>query len=330
MTYALSSMSMAPALGKMVVLGLLTSRVQSFSTFRSKSLIKLASRAASTSVAAASSVDNAFDGFSHKVAFCFPGQGAQYVGMCKDVVETVPKAAELFDEASKILGYDLLDRCINGPADVLDTTAVSQPAIFVASMAAVEKFRLENGDDATNDATVAMGLSLGEYSALCYAGAISFEDGVRITKVRGEAMQAASELVDSGMVSVIGLDKAKVGEICQAASERSGKQVQVANFLCNGNYAVSGDASACEVVEEIAKPDFGARMTVRLAVAGAFHTNFMASAVEPLEKILETVEVKAPRIPVISNVDAKAHSDPGNVYPSCLLRKYAFEFMLWL
>jgi [acyl-carrier-protein] S-malonyltransferase len=194
-------------------------------------------------------------------------------------------------------------------------------------MAAVEKFRLENGDDATNDATVAMGLSLGEYSALCYAGAISFEDGVRITKVRGEAMQAASELVDSGMVSVIGLDKAKVGEICQAASERSGKQVQVANFLCNGNYAVSGDASACEVVEEIAKPDFGARMTVRLAVAGAFHTNFMASAVEPLEKILETVEVKAPRIPVISNVDAKAHSDPGTI--KALLAKQVTAPVLW-
>lgn len=259
----------------------------------------------------AGSGDNAFDDFSHEVAFCFPGQGAQYVGMCKDVVEAVPKAAELFETASSILGYDLLDRCVNGPAEVLDTTAVSQPAIFVASMAAVEKLRQEEGDDAVGEATVTMGLSLGEYSALCYAGAISFEDGVRITKARGEAMQAASELTDSSMVSVIGLDSTTVEELCAVATEISGKKVQIANFLCSGNYAVSGDTSACEVVEKIAKSDFGARMTVRLAVAGAFHTDFMAPAVDTLKGVLETVEIKPPRIPVISNVNSAAHSDPS-------------------
>lgn len=204
----------------------------------------------------------------------------------------------------------MLDRCVNGPAEVLDTTAVSQPAIFVASMAAVEKLRQEGGDDVVNEATVAMGLSLGEYSALCYAGALSFEDGVRITKARGEAMQAASELTDSSMVSVIGLDSAKVEDLCEAAAKASGKKVKIANFLCNGNYAVSGDTAACEAVEEIAKPDFGARMTVRLAVAGAFHTDFMAPAVDALKEVLDTVEIKTPRIPVVSNVDAAAHSDP--------------------
>jgi [acyl-carrier-protein] S-malonyltransferase len=158
-----------------------------------------------------------------------------------------------------------------------------------------------------------MGLSLGEYSALCFADAISFADGVKITKARGEAMQAASDAVDSGMVSVIGLDKDKVAELCKMASEKSGEKIQIANFLCPGNYAVSGASAACDAVNELAKPEFKARMTVKLAVAGAFHTDFMAPAVAALEEVLAGVEIKKPRIPVISNVDAKPHSDPDTI-----------------
>merc|ERR1712176_642421 len=134
-----------------------------------------------------------------------------------------------------------------------------------------------------------------------------------ITKARGEAMQAASDAVNSGMVSVIGLSSEKVSEICEAASEKSGESVRIANYLCNGNYAVSGSTKACDVVAEIAKPEFKARMTVKLAVAGAFHTDFMAPAVSSLEKVLANVEIKKPRIPVISNVDAKPHSDPETI-----------------
>ncbi|KAL7580114.1 hypothetical protein ACA910_012874 [Epithemia clementina (nom. ined.)] len=257
-----------------------------------------------------SASDNDFDGFSSKVAFMFPGQGAQFVGMCSDVVKEVPKAKELFDEASEILGYDLLQVCTEGPKEKLDSTVISQPAIFVASMAAVEKLRQESGQEAVDAATCAMGLSLGEYSALCFAGALSFADGVKITKVRGEAMQAASDAVNTGMVSVIGLSKEKVAELCEMASEKSGEKIQIANFLCNGNYAVSGTTAACAAVGELAKPEFKARMTVKLAVAGAFHTEFMAPAVSALEEVLAGVELKKPRIPVISNVDAKPHSDP--------------------
>ena len=257
--------------------------------------------------------DNDFDDFQATTAFMFPGQGAQYVGMCAELVKQVPKAKELFDEASEILGYDLLQVCVDGPKEKLDSTVVSQPAIFVASMAAVEKLRQEAGQDAIDAATCAMGLSLGEYSALCFADAISFADGVKITKARGEAMQSASDAVDSGMVSVIGLDKEKVAELCAAASEKSGKTIQIANFLCSGNYAVSGATEACAVVSEIAKPEFKARMTVKLAVAGAFHTDFMKPAVSALEEVLAGVEIKKPRIPVISNVDAKPHSDPATI-----------------
>ncbi|CAB1102135.1 unnamed protein product [Ectocarpus sp. CCAP 1310/34] len=255
--------------------------------------------------------DTDFAEYNSKVTFMFPGQGAQYMGMAAGICDEVPKAKELFEKASTILGYDLLDKCKNGPKNVLDSTEVSQPAIFVCSMAAVEKLRLDEGDEALDAATCAMGLSLGEYSALCFAGALSFEDGVRVTKARGEAMQAASDATDGSMVSVIGLKSDKVQEICDAAAKESGEPVQVANFLCNGNYAVSGSSKACDVVEQIAKPDFKARMTVRLAVAGAFHTDFMEAAVDKLGAVLDSIEVKKPRIPVVSNVDAEPHSDPA-------------------
>lgn len=271
-------------------------------------------RLAFSTVAPEQAADTDFDQtLNTKVSFMFPGQGAQFVGMCGDVVEQVPKAKELFDTASEILGYDLLQVCTEGPKEKLDSTVVSQPAIFVASMAAVEKLRQEEGQEALDAATCAMGLSLGEYSALCFADAISFEDGVKITKARGEAMQAASDAVETGMVSVIGLKREKVKELCEAAAEKSGEDIQIANYLCNGNYAVSGSLKACDTVAEIAKPDFKARMTIKLAVAGAFHTEFMKPAVEALESVLAGVEIKKPRIPVISNVDAKAHSDPASI-----------------
>lgn len=271
--------------------------------------------------------DSDFDDFSSKVTFMFPGQGAQFIGMCQDVCKNVPAAEALFEEASEILGYDLLEVCTAGPKEKLDSTVVSQPAIFVASMAAVEKLRHEQGQEAVDASTCAMGLSLGEYSALCFADAISFSDGVKVTKARGEAMQAASDAIDTGMVSVIGLSKDKIQELCVSASEKSGERIQIANMLCNGNYAVSGHMKACDTVAEIAKPEFKARMTVKLAVAGAFHTDFMAPAVESLKEVLDGVEIKKPRIPVISNVDASPHSDPDII--KALLAKQVTAPVLW-
>ena len=247
----------------------------------------------------------------YKVAFMFPGQGAQTVGMAANICNEVPAAKALFDQASAILGYDLLQKCINGPKEELDSTAVAQTAIFVTSMACVEKLRQEN-PEAIDSCTVAMGLSLGEYSALCFAGAFSFEDGVRLTKARGEAMQAAADADKSGMVAVIGLDVAAVEKICEEARAKSGKPVTIANYLVDGNYAVSGAMEACEAVKEIAAAS-GARMAVPLAVAGAFHTSYMEPAVEPLRKALAAVDIKPPRIPVVSNVDALPHSDPQEI-----------------
>lgn len=248
---------------------------------------------------------------SFKSAFMFPGQGAQTVGMAGALCEEVPAAKELFDKASAILGYDLLDKCVNGPKEDLDTTAIAQPAIFVASFAALEKLKIEN-PEAIESCTVAMGLSLGEYTALCFAGAFSFEDGVKLTKARGEAMQAAADASESGMVAIIGLDAATVDEVCKAASEKSGKPINIANYLVDGNYAISGASEACAAAKEIA-PEMGARMAVSLAVAGAFHTSFMDPAVNPLKAALDKVNIQPTRLPVLSNVDAKAHTDAASI-----------------
>lgn len=216
-----------------------------------------------------------------------------------------------FERTPLHAGYDLLDVCVNGPAERLNLTEVSQPAIYVASLAALEKMKsTPEGAAAVDEVDVCAGLSLGEYTALTFAGAISFEDGVKLVKLRGESMQAAADATPSGMASVIGLDAEKVGEVCKAASEQTGGEpVQIANFLCTGNYAVSGSLPAIDKVAEIAKPQFKARLVVKLAVAGAFHTDYMQPAADALKAGLKDTPIFEPRIPVISNVNAEPHGE---------------------
>ncbi len=244
-----------------------------------------------------------------KIAFLFPGQGAQYVGMAQQLCDALPAAKKLFDDATAILGYDLLDICAKGPKEKLDSTAVSQPAIYVASLAALESLRAKE-PNVEADCSATAGLSLGEYTALTFAGVLSFEDGLRLVKTRGEAMQAASNATSSGMVSVLGLDLAKTENLC--AKARSMGTMQVANHLCPGNIVVSGTAAACAEVEKLA-PEMGAMKTIRLAVAGAFHTDIMKPADQTLATALDKATLKPARIPVWSNVDAKPHTDPAEI-----------------
>lgn len=289
----------------------------------------LAVRAQSASVATqAPAADTKFADYKPTVAAFFPGQGAQAVGMAKELVAEVPKAKEMFDKASEILGYDLLKLCVEGPKDKLDSTVISQPAIYVASLAAVEKLRATEGQAAIDAIDVACGLSLGEYTALAFAGAFSFEDGLRLVKLRGEVMQAAADAQPSGMASVIGLDSEKVAELCAAATAEVGadKAVKIANYLCPGNYAVSGSKEGCAAVEKLGK-SFKARMVVKLAVAGAFHTEYMQPAVAQLQAALDATEIKTPRIPVISNVDAAPHSDPATI--KSILARQVTSPVLW-
>jgi [acyl-carrier-protein] S-malonyltransferase len=244
-----------------------------------------------------------------RTALLFPGQGAQVVGMAAALVQSLPAAATLFRRAADILGYDLLAVCTHGPAEKLNATDVSQPAIFVASLAALEQLKATEPDTLTG-VVAAAGLSLGEYTALAFAGALSFEDGVRLVQARGRAMQAAAEATPSGMTSVLGLD---VPEVETMVSECRGPDtLEVANLLCPGNTAVSGSLAAIERFEQLCLQKGGIR-TVRLAVAGAFHTVLMRPADEKLAAALAGIAVKAPTVPVWSNVDAKPHTDPTEI-----------------
>lgn len=243
-----------------------------------------------------------------KMAFLFPGQGAQSVGMCRSIVEKFGSARKLFDSASVILGYDLSKLCFEGPKEQLDSTVYSQPALYVSSLAALQMLK-ETRPELVASCAMTAGLSLGEYTALVFAEAMSFEDGLRVVQRRGQAMQESADRQPSGMASLLMLDREKVQEICNEASTLG--QISIANFLCPGNLVVSGDKSACDKAVELAET--GGGKAVPLSVAGAFHTTIMQPADQKLAEALASVELKSPRIPVVSNVDAATHSDPEEI-----------------
>jgi [acyl-carrier-protein] S-malonyltransferase len=229
--------------------------------------------------------------------------------MGRQAAESLPAARRLYDRAADVLGYDLAKLCFEGPPEDLDSTVISQPALFVTSLAAIEQLR-DKAPDAVLACEATAGLSLGEYTALVFAGAMEFEDGLRLVAVRGEAMQEAADATPSGMVSVLGLEQAQVEQLCAVA--RQGETLVVANLLCPGNIVISGTNSACERAAEMAA-SAGAMKTVPLAVAGAFHTPIMDSAVERLREALAGTHIGRPSIPVVSNVDARAHFDPDEI-----------------
>lgn len=244
-----------------------------------------------------------------RIAFLFPGQGAQTVGMGRRLAESLPSVRRLYDRASEILGYDLAKLCFEGPADELDSTVISQPALFVTSVAALEWLRNES-PDVVLSCEAAAGLSLGEYTALVFAGVLDFDAGLALVQKRGAAMQQASDATPSGMVSILGLERIEVEALCDKA--RQGEILEVANLLCPGNIVISGANGACERAAELA-PGMGAMKAVPLAVAGAFHTQIMRPADQRLAEALAEVEMHPPKIPVISNVDAKPHDDPEEI-----------------
>jgi [acyl-carrier-protein] S-malonyltransferase len=257
-------------------------------------------------------------------ALLFPGQGAQAVGMGRDLVARSAVARELFEQAAAVLGFDLLQLCVEGPAEQLNRTEFSQPALFVHSYAALRQLEADRPGLWDNVAYVA-GLSLGEYTAVAAAGGLEFADALRLVHTRGMAMQAAADQVRSGMSSILGLELDKLREVCSQAT--AGQEfVEVANLLCPGNIAVSGHLAALDRVEQLAVAA-GAMRAVRLAVAGAFHTSLMQPAVARLETALQSVEFRATRVPVVSNVDAQAHSDPAEIRG--LLARQVVSPVLW-
>jgi len=258
-----------------------------------------------------------------RIAFLFPGQGAQTVGMGAALVESLPAARQLYERAGKILGYDLAKLCFHGPAEDLDSTVYSQPALFVTSLAALESLRQES-PDVVLSCEAAAGLSLGEYTAMVFAGVMDFEAGLKLVQERGAAMQEAADATPSGMVSILGLERVQVEALCEQA--RGDEILEIANILCPGNIVISGNNRACERAAELAEKA-GAMKAVPLAVAGAFHTPIMAPAVARLGAALESVSMHAPKLTVVSNVDAAAHDDPEEIRR--LLIKQVVEPVRW-
>lgn len=238
-----------------------------------------------------------------KTALLFAGQGAQYVGMGRDLAESDPGAREWFERANRVLGYDLATVCFEGPDDVLTRTEHAQPGIFLVGWIAGQLLRARCP---RFQFQATAGLSLGEFTALAAAGALSFEDGLRLVRIRGQLMQAACERADGAMAAIIGLDEAATRAVCEEAG------VAMANLNCPGQIVISGARGALEKAVELAKGR-GARRAVLLNVAGAYHSPLMAPAQPGLREALASVEVHPPRVPVISNVTARPHEDPESI-----------------
>ena len=249
-----------------------------------------------------------------KTAFLFPGQGAQAVGMGKDLYDAFAPAREVFDRAEAVTGLPLKRLCFEGPEDELARTDNAQPAIFTVSAALLACLRdmLPAGVAVANRPAYLAGLSLGEYTALYAADCIDFDDALRLVKLRGAAMQKAATAVRSSMVAIMGLDEAKVNELCQAASQ--GEPLVAANFNAPGQIVVSGGLSACQRAEAMAK-EFGASGATMLKVAGAFHSPIMAPAADELGAALDGVTFRAPRglglagedVEILSNVEGRPY-----------------------
>ena len=241
-----------------------------------------------------------------KIAFLFPGQGSQYVGMGKDLYENFPEAREVFEEASDSLGFDIKKLCFEGPEEELNKTENAQPAILTVSYAAYKVLKKHF----PIEPIAVAGHSLGEYTALVTSGAIKFFDAVKIVRARGKFMQDAVPLGLGTMSAILGLEREKVEETCEEASKES--YVQPANYNCPGQIVISGYIKGIEIANKIARKK-GAYKTVKLAVSAPFHSKLMEPAARRLAEKFDYVKVGDFKYPVISNVDAEPNYTKENI-----------------
>ncbi len=254
-----------------------------------------------------------------KTAFLFPGQGSQYVGMGKDLYEEYPAVRELYDEAEEILQFPLKRISFEGPEEELKQTRYTQPAIFVHSLA-VEMLVRDGG----LEAGAAAGHSLGEYTALVSAGALSWQEGLRLVKIRGELMYRSGEKNAGTMAAIIGLGEKEIEQICEEASEAG--IVQPANFNSPGQIVISGSVEGVHRAMELARAR-KARLVTELVVSGAFHSPLMVDALDGLTYALDETEFKTPQIPIYSNVKAEPVTDPDEIRD--LLKQQLTSPVLW-
>ena len=254
-------------------------------------------------------------------AFLFPGQGAQTVGMGKDIYEKYEEARKIYDEASKISGMDIKKLCFEGPEDELNKTENTQIAILVTSLAILEVLKSKG-----IEAEISCGLSLGEYTALIYSGIISFEDGIKLIKKRGYYMGNLIPDEEYSMAAVIGLDSKKIEEICKEIKDL-GKFVVPANYNCTTQTVVSGNKEAVDIAIEKLK-EAGAKRVVPLKTSGPFHTSKLEKAKEAYSKELENVEFKQGKVRVIKNLDGtfyKENDDIKNILSNHIVNPVRFD-----
>lgn len=253
-----------------------------------------------------------------KRALVFAGQGAQFVGMGKDLAENYPKCRELFEKADEVLGYSISSICFEGPDEELTKSNNCQPAIFVTSVACHAALTSELGEFQVSGTA---GLSLGEWTALHIGGALSFEDTLRVLEARGRFMQEACEERDGAMVSVIGLSMDQLKGICESCG------VEMSNINSDAQVVLSGDRGSIERADQAAQ-DAGAKRTIMLKVAGAFHSSLMASAGDRLAAVLADVNISTPSIPVVANVTGLPHEGPDEIRRDMV--KQVTESVHWL
>ncbi len=255
-----------------------------------------------------------------KIALIFPGQGAQKVGMGKDLYDQIPAAKAVFDQASAVLGEDLTKIVFEGPEEKLMSTAYCQPAIFTMSMAALAAFRASGKLDSVSVGYTA-GLSLGEYGAMCAAGVLSFEDSIRLIQKRGSFMEEAAKANPGKMAAIIGFDREKLVDICKASG------CEVANFNAPDQIVITGTAPtvalACQMITEA-----GGKKVIPLDVSGAFHSSLMRSAAEKFAQVLVNAPLKVTDIQVVTNVNGKPQLTAEEIRAN--LPKQIFSSVQWV
>lgn len=236
------------------------------------------------------------------VGYLFSGQGSQYVGMGKDLYESFPEARQVFDRAEEVLGFELKKRCFEGPEEILKSTNVSQPAIVTVSIAAFEVFKAKSNITPS----FAAGLSLGEYSALIAAGALTFEDGIRLIRKRGQIMEDASMKYPGKMAAILELPIEQIKDICLKTG------AEIANLNCPGQVVITGKAEAVNQAMELCS-QAGAKRVIPLEVSGGFHSSLMIEASVELKHVLDNISISEPAFPIVSNYTAQPQNQAGQI-----------------